>query len=653
MEDMSPLDPRGQLPSAREHRTATRLLVAGLVSASLVLSMTAIPSVAEEVAPPVEAPQIESPQIESPPVQAPTAPPPMPTSIGSWCTALFPMSVKKQRTEAQLLMNGTVDLGKGGTYTLSQRPNWRPQASADLSGNRHIHSLDWALPLLYRGVNTQNQNMVNRFRELMYQWIDDHASGRGYWIDGSIYGGLRTQTLACAAQTLGDPKIQQAAVRDAASMWRSYRRSKDIAIGANNTDLVRQTGALATFCYVGDVDLRNAAWRNLVAIARGVIHEDGSDVEGSPHYAMYMEKLLSQIEVSASTCGIPADPIPQLRGQLYSFVSQAVRPDFKLESLGDTVSVPLRNTFGVGDWRADWLRSRGAVGTPPTPTYTAYSGGYIFGRYSWVPSGQGQPDTFYSLRFKGERPATAHTHDDGGSLTLFSRGVEWIGDPGPFRYNSSALRSFVKKREAHSTFTVSNTGYSRWKGVVKTQGRTDSNVGGNDYSCLVDKAWNKTEITRCVTYVRSADALIVADYINGAKVKVPKKQRKNYAPRKVTQRWQLSPGVGVEGNADGQLTMVSGEHKVDIVQAGVGTWDIATAREGSSIGWHTTDWGVKAPGAVLSRSTTLPRRGGQEVMITVFVPRGAAESAPVVIGESSVTVTRNGTPITVGFPAPN
>ncbi len=156
-----------------------------------------------------------------------------------------------------------------------------------------------------------------------------------------------------------------------------------------------------------------------------------------------------------------------------------------------------------------------------------------------------------------------------------------------------------------------------------------------------------------MTYVRSADALIVVDYINGAKVKVPKKQRKNYAPRNVTQRWQLSPGVGVEGNADGQLTMVSGEQKVDIVQAGVGIWDIAQAREGSSIAWHTTDWGVKAPGAVLSRSVTLPRKGGQEVMITVFVPRGSADSVPVTIGDSMVTITRNGTPITVGFPAPN
>ena len=39
-------------------------------------------------------------------------------------------------------------------------------------------------------------------------------------------------------------------------------------------------------------------------------------------------------------------------------------------------------------------------------------------------------------------------------------------------------------------------------------------------------------------------------------------------------------------------------------------------------------------------------------MLTVFVPRGAAESVPVQIGDGTVTITRNGNPVTVGFPAP-
>lgn len=635
------LRPRGRLLPAR----TTTVMVCGALSVATFGSA----AYAEDAPAPVPAPVVTAEPVPAP---APTpAPPSVPTSLGTWCTSLFPMSVSKQRTKAQALMAGKVDLGKGGSYKLNEKPNWRSQSSADLSGNRHINSLDWALPLLFRGVDKQNQAMVDRFRQLMYDWIEDHQKGRSYWVDASIYGGLRTQTLACAWQTLQDPVIQQAAVRDATSMWKSYRGGADIKIGANNTDLVRQIGALATFCSVGDPNLRDAVWRNLVAVARGVINNDGSDVEGSPQYAMYMEKLLTQVESAAATCGIPNEPIPQLRELLYAFVAQSVRPDFKIESLGDTAAVELRSNFGVGDWRADWLRTKGAIGTPPTPVYSAFDGGYIFGRYSWAPSGSGAPDSFYSLRYKGVRPGTAHTHDDGGSLSFYSRGVSWISDPGPYRYNSSSLRSFVKTRAAHSAFAVSNTKYNRWKGVVKTKSTSDSAVGGNDYSCLVDQTWTNTPITRCVTYVRGSDVLVVADYIDAAKVKVPKKQRANYKNREVTQRWQIGPGIGVEG-VEGQLTLVAGDQRVDVIKAGVGDWNLRSATNDSSIGWHTTDWGVKAPGTVMSRSTTVPRKGGQQVMVTVFVPRGSAESVPVQIGDGVVTITRNGVPVTVGFPAP-
>jgi hypothetical protein len=98
--------------------------------------------------------------------------------------------------------------------------------------------------------------------------------------------------------------------------------------------------------------------------------------------------------------------------------------------------------------------------------------------------------------------------------------------------------------------------------------------------------------------------------------------------------------------------LVAGDQRVDVIKAGVGDWNLRSATNGSSIGWHTTDWGVKAPGTLMSRSTTVPRKGEQQVMITVFVPRSSAESVPVEIGDGAVTITRNGVPVTVGFPAP-
>lgn len=576
----------------------------------------------------------------------------MPTALGSWCTALFPpMRPKAQRDEARALLAGTVDMGNGGTYKLTERPNWRPQAGTDTSGDRHVHSLDWALPLLYQGVSAQNPAMVQRFRDLLYYWIDDHKGSRSYWIDGSIYGGLRTQTLVCAAQTLNDQKIIDAALRDAQTMIRSFRGNRTIATGTNNTDLIRQTGALAAYCWVQDQPGIARSWQNIEALARGLVMPDGSDVEGSPGYAKYMEALLTDAERAGANCGIPTDTVVGLRGLLYQFVAQAFRPDFKLTSLGDSVNSELRQSFGVGDWRADWIRSGGAAGAPPTPVYTTFDGGYVFGRAGWRPA-PGGPDTYYSLRYSSSRPDTAHTHDDGGGMTFYSRGVEWIGDPGPYRYdNGSSLRYFVKSRPAHSSFTVSNVARTKSGNVRKTFANSDWKAGGNDTTCLLDRTWGTVSVTRCTTYVRSIDAMIVADYVEARKIPGKRKAIRSAAPRVVTQRWQLPPGIGALSYENDVMTLGSGDARLDVYKSGPGNWDIRTARNGSNTGWFTGEWGQRLPGAVLAREAAMKPTKNSEVLVTVLVPRTSAEAVPVVIDANGVTVTRNGTTITTPLPA--
>ena len=607
----------------------------------------AAPTAPGDPAPPVDPNAPVTPTPEPTPAPDPAVPPPlvMPAAIGSWCTALFPpLKPRTEKRLAQELMAGKVDMGDGGIYYISEHPNWRPQSGTDTSGDRHVHSLDWALPLLYRGVSKQNPRLVERFRQLLYYWIDDNKSGRGPWVDGSIYGGLRTQTLVCAAQTLNDPTITAAALRDAQTMIRGFRSNREVAFGTNNTDLIRQTGALAAYCWVGDAPGRDRGWQNVQSIARGLVHLDGSDVEGSPGYAQYIEKLLVQAERSASTCGIDPSPVSSVRGLLYQFVAQAVRPDFKLTSLGDTINESLRGTFGVGDWRADWIRSNGAAGAPPSPVYTAYDGGYVFGRAGWNPA-PGGADSYYTMRFSSSRPNTAHVHDDGGALTFYSRGVEWIGDPGPYRYeNGSSLRWFMKSRPAHSSFTVSSSGRTSSRGVAKVTSTSDWSIGGNDTTCLQDRTWGNVTVTRCATYVRSIDAMIVADHVRATRAKGAKS-------RAITQRWQLTPGVAGE-YANGVLTLLAGDKRLDVHKAGLGDWKVQTARNGSSVGWFTGAWGEKRPGAVLSRTARIGQKAGAQTLVTVLVPRTDVEAVPVVIDANGVTVTRNGTTITTPLPLP-
>ncbi len=567
----------------------------------------------------------------------------LPTEIGSWCRILAaPRSTTREKTAAWALMGGRAEMFQGGTYQLSEHPDWKPQSGTDTSGDRHVHSLNWALPLLYRGVQVQNAAMVNRFSQLLRYWIDDHQGKRGRWVDGSIYGGLRTETLVCAAQTLNDPVIRDAALRDARTMIARNWRVVPVASGANNTDLIRQTAALAAFCWAGDIPNRDRAWGNLLSVARGLVHEDGSDVEGSPGYAVYTERLLWEAGAAAQACGLPSTEIDAARGRMYDFIAQAVAPDFHLSSIGDTLDLPLKQDFGRGDTRADWVRTQGTSGTPPAPIYTSYMGGYVFGRAGWQPQ-PGGPDTFYSLRFSSARPTTPHAHDDGTSVSLYSRGTWWIDDPGPYRYeNASPLRVYVKSRAAHAAIMVGKVKRTKSRGVHQVLSRSDWQSGGNDTTCVRDSTWSEVVVTRCVQYIRAADAMVVVDYVNAGK------GRKG---RNVSERWMVAPRLSAT-NTNGVITLASKDKRMDITKSGPGGWNVHVADQKSSAGWFTGVWGEKVPGAVLSRTIKLPPAGLSTPLVTVFTPRVDGESVPVVIDDRGVTITRNGTTITTPLPAP-
>lgn len=609
---------------------------------------TATPTQTPTSAPSATSLPAPAPTDTAAPVAVPVAAPaPLPKELGSWCLALFPPgSVAAEKKNAWALMGGKATMGDGGTYVLTEHPNWKPQAGTDTSGDRHVNSLFWALPLLYRGVHVQNQAMVDRFRTLITYWINDHQGKRGTWVDGSIYGGLRTETLLCAAQTLNDPVMAAAALRDAKTMVKPNFGARGVATGANNTDLVRQLGAIGTFCWVGDVANRDRAWANFVAVARGIVNDDGSDVEGSPGYATYIEKLLRDGERAAATCGIPSAPLPQLRGAIYNFIAQATRPDYKLAPIGDTIDKSVTKNFGVGDSVADWVRSSGTVGNPPLSVYSAYNGGYAFGRAGWRPQ-PGGADTFYSVRYDSTRPRTAHTHDDGGGVTIYSRGVEWITDRGPYRYdNASKLRAFVRTRAAHSAVTVGQVA-RRWPGHARlVKAGSDWQQGGNDVTCVRDETWKTVGVVRCVEYIRSVDAIVVVDYVNAAAAK-----GKKAAKRFVWERWHLTPGLSASNTAT-TVTLASGDQRMDIVKDGPGGWSVDVANAKSSVGWDTGSWGQKLPAAVLNHKTPIGKAASSSRVVTVFVPRGASESVPVSVGPDGVTITRGGLTITTPLPTP-
>ncbi len=217
------------------------------------------------------------------------------------------------KARANELMAGRADLGQYGSFRLAADPKWRPVSTLDSSGNGHMHSLHYLLPLLRVGVSSGNPAMVDRFYFLVRDWLGDNPKGghssRYAW-GPPIYEGFRSLVLVCAAA--GPRGHQQWLLRGLVrhgQILSDYRRYE----GINNASLHQSMGLYA----LGEA-MRRPAWREIAidriqALAVLLIHEDGSDEEGALGYAVNNYRWFGQAVERLRRGG---DPVPSQLGRL-------------------------------------------------------------------------------------------------------------------------------------------------------------------------------------------------------------------------------------------------------------------------------------------------------------------------------------------------
>lgn len=559
----------------------------------------------------------------------------------SWCRVVLPESARSPAKAAQI-MAGRVDLGMYGWFPIKAPPTWLPSNTLDASGNTHMHGLHWATPLLYEGLATANPDMVARFYAILGSWLATFPpeGPRTSTQDQPIIAGERLWTLTCAAELAAvagvDPVVWATAAQTEAE--RQLGRFR-IARGTNNTAIHAQGGAFAEFCRAGDRPRATRALANLSALADYLVLSDGSDREGSPHYAYYTYRLLRSTATVAEKCGMEHPTLDAALLRSSDFLAHSTRPDGILETLGDSPGSRMNPALLPSESTAQFAASLGAAGVKPDKVYASFLGGYVFGRSSWAAKSD-KRRTFYSVR-TGRGPApTAHTHSDIGSITVNAKGVEWIGDPGPWRYDRSPLRSAIVQRAAHSAVTVkplpprpaprpspttsgppgptqspsatasgsakaptapaagsptpsvSPSRTTAWTPPAAsprsrlTRTQSDSR---QDVTCIDDLTYPTTRITRCVTFRRDTGTVTVEDRI------------KALARSEVTTRWQIPNGVKVARSGKKAALRSSGK-RADLVLSGS-----PAGRIRSTKAWFTIRYGVKAPGTTISRTLVLEK----------------------------------------------
>jgi hypothetical protein len=395
-----------------------------------------------------------------------------------------------------------------------------------------------------------------------------------------------------------------------------------IVPGTNNTALYAQSAALAATCQAGDAAGATRALDNLSALADHLVLPDGSDLEGSPHYAFHTLQLLVKASRLADRCGLPHERLDVALARAQAFLAFAIRPDGVLETLGDSPgSRPTTAVLSAGG-PALFSATSGASGKPPAALYRVFAGGYAFGRSRWGRPGGGRRGAataiWYSLR-TGRGPApTAHTHDDIGSVTIMARGVRWIGDPGPWRYDGSTLRRAVVARAAHSALSViplppppppapaeptapdaTSSGQPpapAWtppSPLPSARLTTSRSRAGSDLTCVEDLTYPTAAVTRCVRFHRASGRIVVEDVVVAREAS------------RIQGRWQVPPGVRLAKRGK-VITLRSGKKRATLTLGGTRAGRLST-----SSAWFTRSYGVKERGRTVLREVDL--RPGQTV----------------------------------------
>ena len=203
---------------------------------------------------------------------------------------------------------------------------------------------------------------------------------------------------------------------------------------------------------------------------------------------------------------------------------------------------------------------------------------------------------------------TAHVHSDLGSVTFDSYGSEFVGDPGPYRYDSSAIRDYMVSRSGHSVirvvekprrsprkaqgvFAQARLRQRRGKRVVKVLATTSDPY---NRTCLRDRTYVAAVIKRCVYYDTAVDALVVVDSIK-AKKRI-----------RADQRWQIPNGVKVNPKKRG-ATLVTPTARARVKFTGGGAVRKYRPNSKRPDGWFTNGYGELVKGTVLQRRALLKK----------------------------------------------
>lgn len=518
------------------------------------------------------------------------------------------------------------ELVKAGTLRLPPHPDWtgdttdwRADPYTDRNWQFQHHTLRWLNPLRWVALEG-DAGAAQEWRRIVRSWgvanlPANKTSGNFAWKD--MADGNRAIQIALGAPLIRPEDTWYIPLLRAHVEW--LMDEKNIVL--KNHALHQHAGLVVAAAALRDQRALKTAHDRLSKQFQGTFDAQGANDEGAVGYHEMNLKWWSQTwaRIEAEGLTIPEFAAARLDAG-GTALAQLAMPNGRLPQIGDTKRSPLSKDLGA---HVDFVATQGKIGTAPTETAVAYERGYVVSRSGW---GENRPlaqESHMILRFGDD--VLSHSHQDRGSVHLYTRGRPWLVDSGYYSYQTGdPTRNHFLSREAHNLPLLPDFAHED-KARVELE-RFEATADFHD-SVLLDRGYGEAELRRRVLYLVGADCWIIWDETS--------------KPMRMIQNWQVDLGVSARRNDRG-FELRSRDQSVTMAWLGhLPTLRRHAAVEGDLRGWIATKWKTLEPASLITAETPANRQRSV-VLIAPSTPQeiAIARSYVTVKGLLTAVITR-------------
>jgi len=407
-----------------------------------------------------------------------------------------------------------------GVYT-----NWTADPLKDLNWRFQFQTLRWINPYLWDALDGNQESKVE-WKRIVRSWADNNtpperAKDKYAWMDMS--DGNRAIQIS-----IGAPLIESHDTWyiDLLVQHRNWLMD-DTKIVKGNHGFHQNLGLFVVAAVLNDEIGINRAIERLTAQVSDVFEEKGLNEEGSVAY--HQTNLDWWLQAKKRI---------ELEG--YSFPQRAVD---RLDNAGKTMGYLLLPD-GTMPQIGDGGRGKGRLGLHPfldqvirrtiqdnnLPTFNHYKYGMTILRSGW---GENRPltDESHTIIRHG-KDLRRHSHNDRGSVHIYTSGRRWITDGGFHSYQRrNRDRTYTKSRAAHSLIDIPRQKYDKTGDVPVLFTEDSKTIKSLE---IFDSNFSSARWCRRVIFLPTVDVWVIWDRVQLEETD------------QVQQQWLLDVGVTVD-----------------------------------------------------------------------------------------------------------